>query len=267
MNFTGVDINPLAVLTCRAKAGPYLIDAFVDKALELHSRLACDSGRAYYTHFSGQGKWFSASASIGISRIARCIEAEPDLWARRLFWVALAKVVRATCNSRMSTYKLHIKKSSDQGATIGAVPLFESVLERFISHLDEQASEWAAAGVLKNGSYTVTTLSYFPRGWLQTQTVTPAAGAALTTTYAYWSTGLLKTVTMPNASTLNYTYDDAHRLTDVVDGAGNKLHYVLDNVGNRTSEQVSDASGNLASSVARVYDALNRVQSTTGAMH
>ena len=114
---------------------------------------------------------------------------------------------------------------------------------------------------------TVTSMSYLPRGWLHTQTVTPASGAALTTTYAYWPTGLLQTVTMPDASTLSYTYDDAHRLTDVVDGAGNKVHYVLDNVGNRTSEQVSDASGQLASTVARVYDALNRVQSTTGAMH
>lgn len=114
---------------------------------------------------------------------------------------------------------------------------------------------------------TVTTQTYFPRGWLHTQTVTPASGAALTTTYAYYPTGLLQTVTMPDASTLNYTYDAAHRLTDVVDGAGNKVHYVLDNLGNRTSEQVSDASGNLASTVARIYDALSRVQTTTGATH
>ncbi len=114
---------------------------------------------------------------------------------------------------------------------------------------------------------TVTSMTYWPRGWLHTQTVTPAAGSALTTTYDYWPTGLLKTVTMPDASTLNYAYDDAHRLTDITDAAGNKLHYVLDNVGNRTSEQLSDASGQLASTVARVYDALNRVQSTTGAMH
>ena len=63
---------------------------------------------------------------------------------------------------------------------------------------------------------------------------------------------------------LNYAYDDAHRLTDVTDAAGNKIHYVLDNVGNRTSEQVTDASGNLASTVSRVFDALNRVQTQTG---
>ncbi len=114
---------------------------------------------------------------------------------------------------------------------------------------------------------TVTSMTYWPRGWLHTQTVAPASGAALTTTYDYWPTGLLKTVTMPDASTLNYAYDDAHRLTDITDAASNKIHYVLDNVGNRTNEQVTDASGNLASTVSRVFDALNRVQSQTGAMH
>ena len=118
----------------------------------------------------------------------------------------------------------------------------------------------------QDANATVTSMTYWPRGWLHTQTVTPASGSPLTTTYDYWPTGLLKTVTMPDASTLNYAYDDAHRLTDVTDAAGNKIHYVLDNVGNRTSEQVSDASGRLASSVTRVYDQLNRVQSTTGAM-
>ena len=51
----------------------------------------------------------------------------------------------------------------------------------------------------------------------------------------------------------------------VVDGAGNKVHYVLDNVGNRTSEQISDASGVLASAIARAYDDLNRLKVVTGA--
>jgi YD repeat-containing protein len=119
----------------------------------------------------------------------------------------------------------------------------------------------------KDANATVTAMTYWPRGWLHTQTVTPALGSALNMTYDYWATGLIKTVTMPDSSTLNYVYDNAHRLTDVTDAAGNKVHYVLDNTGNRTSEQVSDASGQLASSISRVYDQLNRVQSTTGALH
>lgn len=118
-----------------------------------------------------------------------------------------------------------------------------------------------------DGNGTVTAQTYYPRGWLQTQTVTSASGGSLETTYAYWPTGLLKTVTMPDASTLNYAYDGAHRLTDITDAAGNKVHYVLDNEGNRTIEQVSDASGNLVSTITRLFDALNRVQTQTGVPH
>jgi len=113
----------------------------------------------------------------------------------------------------------------------------------------------------------VTTQTYWPRGWLKTLTVTPPVGAPLQTSYDYWPTGLLKTVTMPDASTLNYAYDGAHRLTDITDAAGNRVHYVLDNDGNRTSEQITDASGNLASTVTRAFDALNRVQSQIGLAH
>ncbi len=116
---------------------------------------------------------------------------------------------------------------------------------------------------------TVTTQSYWPRGWLKAQTVTTAGSSATsqTTSYAYWPTGSLKTVTMADGSTLSYGYDAAHRLTDITDAAGNKIHYVLDNSGNRTSEQVSDASGHLASTISRVFDTLNRVQTQTGVLH
>jgi YD repeat-containing protein len=154
--------------------------------------------------------------------------------------------------------------SGAAGHTLGDLQTLTNALGQVTTYTSYDKAGRLLSSTDANG--TVTAQTYWPRGWLHTTTVTPATGAALSTTYDYWPTGLLKTVTMPDASTLNYTYDDAHRLTDVVDGAGNKLHYVLDNMGNRTSEQVTDASGNLAGTVARVYDALNRVQSKTGAM-
>jgi YD repeat-containing protein len=118
---------------------------------------------------------------------------------------------------------------------------------------------------MTDANNTVTTMSYWPRGWLHARTTTPVTGTPQTTTYDYWPTGLLKRATLPDGSALNYGYDAAHRLTDVTDAAGNTVHYTLDNAGNRTAEQVKDASGRLAASVARVYDALNRLQSVTGA--
>ncbi|MFL6629281.1 MAG: hypothetical protein ACJ8G1_22770 [Vitreoscilla sp.] len=170
--------------------------------------------------------------------------------------------------SHTTTYAYYAdtNMSGNVGHTIGDLQSITNPLQQTTSF-----TSYDGAGRLLSSSdpnSVVTTQTYWPRGWLKSQTVTPPGGAApRVTLYDYWPTGLLKTVTLPDASTLNYAYDDAHRLTDVTDSAGNRLHYVLDNLGNRTSEQISDASGNLASTVSRVFDALNRVQSQTGLAH
>ena len=155
--------------------------------------------------------------------------------------------------------------TSNAGHTIGDLHTKTNSLGQVTTYTSYDGAGRVLSSTDANGA--VITQTYTPRGWLQTQTVTATSGDSLTTTYAYWPTGLIRTVTLPDGSTLNYVYDDAHRLTDVVDAAGNKVHYVLDSSGNRTSEQLSDASGNLASTVARVFDALNRMQTQTGIAH
>ena len=89
--------------------------------------------------------------------------------------------------------------------------------------------------------------------------------AGETTSFTYDPVGQLKTTTLPNGAVITNTYDDAHRLTQVQDAAGNKIVYTLDNSGNRIGEQVKDASGTLIKNITRSYDALNRLQSVTGA--
>lgn len=153
MNFTGVDINPLATLACITKSGPYFVDAFNDKRAALLDRVRADGGKRFYATFDGQSKWFSELTSIGLSRIARNIDLENSTWARRLFWLALAKVVRSSCNSRMSTYKLHVKQFSDI-AQNNPIELFERVLQSFAGHIQDQHSVWNDAGLLHAGRYT-----------------------------------------------------------------------------------------------------------------
>ena len=102
----------------------------------------------------------------------------------------------------------------------------------------------------------VTALDYTPRGWLKLRTV-----GTETTTYDYDGVGQLSKVTLPDSSTISYTYDAAHRLTELQDNLGNKLHYTLDLMGNRTKEDVTDPAGTLAQTRSRVYDSLNRLQS------
>jgi YD repeat-containing protein len=110
----------------------------------------------------------------------------------------------------------------------------------------------------------VTTLAYFSRGWLKTLTVTGGSNIE-TTQYTYDLTGLLKTVTQPDTSVLTYGYDAAHRLTSITDSLGNKAIYTLDNMGNRINEQATDPTNVLRRNITRVYDALNRLQTVTGA--
>jgi YD repeat-containing protein len=119
---------------------------------------------------------------------------------------------------------------------------------------------------MSDANGVLTQYSYTPRGWLKSVTVNPPAGggASEMTGYDHYPTGLLKLATLPDGSTLKYDYDDAHRLTDVTDSAGNTVHYTLDEMGNRKGEELKDPSGTLARSITRVFDALNRLQNVTG---
>ncbi len=153
--------------------------------------------------------------------------------------------------------------SGGVGHTMGDLQTLTNPLGQVTTYTSYDAAGRLLSSTDPNG--TVTTNTYWPRGWLHTQTVTPTSGAAQVTNYVYYPTGLLQTATLSDGTQLSYAYDTAHRLTDVTDGAGNTAHYTLDNTGNRTGEQVKDGSGVLAGTIARVFDNLNRVQSVTGA--
>jgi YD repeat-containing protein len=119
-------------------------------------------------------------------------------------------------------------------------------------------------GTIVDANGLRTDLLYHPRGWLKSRTVT-GNGINELTSYDYDGVGQLKKVTLPDNSWIGYDYDDAHRLTDTYDSIGNRITYTLDAMGNRLTEQVRDPSGALARQTTRIYDALNRLQSITGA--
>jgi RHS repeat-associated protein len=106
----------------------------------------------------------------------------------------------------------------------------------------------------------VTTLTYDARQRLTSRSI---GGEA--TSFFYWPTGLIKRVTSPDGSYIEYSYDAAHRLTQIADNEGNRVVYTLDAMGNRTSEQAFDPFDVLARTRSRVFNALNQLAQEIGA--
>ena len=100
----------------------------------------------------------------------------------------------------------------------------------------------------------VTTLTYDLRQRLLSREV-----GTETTGYTYWPTGLLETATLPDSSTITYTYDGAHRLTRITDSAGNYINYTLDALGNRTADNTYDPTSTLRRAHTRVFNTLSQL--------
>jgi RHS repeat-associated protein len=105
-----------------------------------------------------------------------------------------------------------------------------------------------------------TSLTYDARGRLTSRTT-----GTLKTIYAYDKVGNLVKVTLPDAASLTYSYDSAHRLTGIADALGNHITYTLDAASNRTREEAFDSSGALARTRSYAYDAVNRLSQSLGA--
>lgn len=113
---------------------------------------------------------------------------------------------------------------------------------------------------------TIHDFGYSSRGKLTSITERNSVdGAASTsdrvTTLSYDPTGNVTSIVDPDGVSLSYTYDDAHRLVQINDGAGNNIRYTLDVAGNRTKEEVFDAGGGLKRSLSRVYNKLGQLVS------
>jgi len=108
-----------------------------------------------------------------------------------------------------------------------------------------------------------TTLTYSPRQWLLTSSVS-ATGGPFTTTYAYDAAGNLTKKTLPDASYLAYTYDTAHRVTKVTDTLGDYISYTLDALGDRTQANTYDPSSTLTRQHSATFDNLGRMLTDVG---
>ncbi|MCQ4297682.1 RHS repeat protein [Pseudomonas stutzeri] len=105
-----------------------------------------------------------------------------------------------------------------------------------------------------------TTLTYAPQGWLSS---TSTAGSS--TSFEHDAIGQITKVTRGDGSWLQYTWDDARRLTAISNNVGEKVEYDYDLMGNRTAQRLNDASGVLTQQQTWVYDELGRLLRAVGA--
>ena len=155
LDFIGTDINPLAVLICKAKSGPLYVDAMRVAAAAVETRIRQDRKRGVDVDFPGIDKWFAPRAAIELSRIRRAILADDRLWVRRFLWVCLVHTVRLTSNDRTSTYKLHARPTSETAARDTCpVDVFLQTLRANIERMQEQRASLSDAGRLERGRYS-----------------------------------------------------------------------------------------------------------------
>ncbi|MDQ1591088.1 MAG: hypothetical protein QOG71_1715 [Pyrinomonadaceae bacterium] len=154
LDIYGQDINPLAVLLCRTKSGPFYSEAAKDRIEQLKSRIQSDGRCQIEADFPGLKKWFKDDVACELSKIRRAIRSERFLWCRRFFWVALAETIRLTSNSRTSTYKLHIRSDDDiQTRCLSPIEMFTAVLEKNLEYLSEKKGILKARHLLRRGKY------------------------------------------------------------------------------------------------------------------
>ncbi len=154
LDFTGQDINPLAVLISRAKAGPFYVRAVVDQTEELLHAIKNDRNVQLEAEFAGRDKWFRRDVAIELSRIRRAIRRQRTSCSRRFLWVALAETVRLTSNSRTSTFKLHVRPAEEIASrNTSPVQVFEEVVSKNIESLRSHHGVLKQRELLNRGNY------------------------------------------------------------------------------------------------------------------
>src|SRR5215213_685825 len=154
LDFTGQDINPLAVLLCRTKSGPFYEDALRDRINELLDIIKVDPKSRVEVSFPGLEKWFRNDVAIELSRIVRAIRKERYLWCRRFYWTCLAETVRLTSNARTTTFKLHSRtKDEIKTRIISPIEIFSKILQKNLAQLAIEKSFLTENHTLARGRY------------------------------------------------------------------------------------------------------------------
>lgn len=149
LDFVGMDINPLSILACEVKSGPLYIDSFKEKFIFLLDKIRADLRVDIAVQIKNIDKWFTKEVQLDLSKIYRAIQDESSKWARKVFWLCMSNTVRTVCNSRSSTFKLHIKSFNQIENIPNTLEVFTKNIEKSIVALCEQKNILTEMGSLK----------------------------------------------------------------------------------------------------------------------
>ena len=151
------DVNPLAILLCAVREGPFNIDDLRSRGKAVLKRATKDTSAAIDSSIQNYAKWFRPRTAVQLSRLRRSIRKTADVSVRRFLWVALAETVRRCSNSRTSTYKLHVRPATEIAALPAPMTVFEHVLAENLERHERFASRLSDAKRLRNGKYSAKT--------------------------------------------------------------------------------------------------------------
>ena len=154
LDVVGIDINPLAILLCKAKTTIINPKELKEHASALISRILVKSDPVLF-NFDGINKWFTERAIRELSTIRAEIMEEPIIEIRRFFWASFCEVVRIVSNSRNCTYKLHIKEKKEiEAYNKDAIQIFVNTLTDNIKHFNIFYNELLQRKLLKADGIT-----------------------------------------------------------------------------------------------------------------
>ena len=104
----GCDINPLANLITRVKLDGIEENSIESDIKNLEREIQYGSKDGKFS-FPRMEKWFRQDVIDDLKILRSAIQKSYNVKNRRYFWYNMAGIVRKYCNSRTSTYKLHIK--------------------------------------------------------------------------------------------------------------------------------------------------------------
>lgn len=106
----------------------------------------------------------------------------------------------------------------------------------------------------------ITNLTYAPKGWMNS--LSTATG---TVRLEHNAVGDIIKIIRADNSWSTYTWDEARRLIQGTNNAGEQIEFDLDPMGNRTAVRIKDKTGQLTKQHQWVYDELGRLLRSVGA--